>query len=213
MRAAALAAVLVAARGPPQQDADEADQREADQGRGEEEQAWTEQHQRGDREHGGAGDRRGAARALGRLAGHRVGRDEHPARDVGEQAGAAGQREHDEPDAEDDRVDVEVAAEPAGHAAEHLVGGGAGEAPRLRARGRDRLGGSGGLRVGLRVGLRLRLLGPGPSGSPEVIGSSGFVGLIGLVGCVWHVRSPVYGEGGRSAGCRTSASAPIGNVP
>ena len=47
---------------------------------------------------------------------------------IGEHARAAGDRQHDEPDAEDDRVDVEVAPEATGDAAEDAVGRGAREA-------------------------------------------------------------------------------------
>ena len=120
----------------------------------------------------------------GALAGHRVGRDEHPARDVGEHAGAAGQREHDEPDAEDDRVDVEVAAEPSGHAAEHLVGGGAGQPPRLRPAVAIGSVGPVGCGSGCGSAPGRAAQGPAPSGSPEVIGSSGFSGWSGWSGGV-----------------------------
>ena len=79
-------------------------------------------------EDAGAGEVSARLRPAGASPGDRVGGDEQPGRGVGEQAGAAGERQHDEPDAEDDRVDVEVAPEAAGDAAEHPVGGGAGEA-------------------------------------------------------------------------------------
>ena len=59
-----------------------------------------------------------------------VGGDEREQRQIGEQADAAGERRDDEADADQDRVDAEVAGEAAGDAGDLLVGGGAGEGAR-----------------------------------------------------------------------------------
>ena len=126
--AARAAGVLGPARGPPQQDADDRDQPEAD-----------ERRARG-RTRRGRAARSPRARAptapamvaarlrsAGASPGSGSGGHEDPGGEIGEHAGAARHREHDEADAEDDRVDVEVAAEAAGHAGDDLVGGGTGE--------------------------------------------------------------------------------------
>src|SRR5688572_23971456 len=57
-----------------------------------------------------------------------VARDEGEQAEVGDRSGAAGcERERDEADAEEDRVDAEVVREAGGDAAELAVGGGSGE--------------------------------------------------------------------------------------
>ena len=48
-----------------------------------------------------------------------------PADEVEERTGAAQEGEHDEPDPHEHRVDLEVGAEPPGHAGDHPVGGAA----------------------------------------------------------------------------------------
>jgi hypothetical protein len=179
----------VPAGGPVQQHADEADQREPDQGRREEEHALTEQHERGDHEHDGADDRGGLAAVLRLPAAGGIGGHEQPGGEIAEDARAAGQRQHHEADAEDDRVDVEVAAEPAGHAAEHLVGGGAGQPARLRP-GAHRLRG-GGRRV------RLRLV----------------VGLLGRCGCVGHRKIQSAGRGDADKAARSTRRRQLGISP
>ena len=92
-------------------------------------------------------------------------------------------RQHDEADAEDDRVDVEVAAETAGDAAEDAVGRGAREPAR---RGAAAAAGGGGRRVllrGLRTGLERVAGGHGLPGSS---GCSGGVGASDIGAILWE---------------------------
>ncbi len=66
--------------------------------------------------------------------------DQEQRGEVGEQPRAAHEREHDGADPEDDRVHVEVAAEPGAHTADDASGARAVEAPRLRGLGGKFLG-------------------------------------------------------------------------
>ena len=116
------------AESAPEQEAGQPDHGDDEQAGAEEEERSAEKRHQRDPQHDGAGHRGRLARAArARLA---VGRHEGEQQQVGEHADAAGEGEHDEADAEQQRVDVEVAAEPGGDAADDGVRAGAGQAPR-----------------------------------------------------------------------------------
>ena len=110
-----------AAEAAVEREHDHAARRDAEEARPDEEARARQRRERDHRQDAGDHDRRHPRAALhpGGLA--RVRRQQQPQRDVGDQADAAHQRRRAERDAEDHRVDPEVAAEAAGDAPDVLV--------------------------------------------------------------------------------------------
>ena len=114
------------AESAPEQEAGQPDNGDDEQAGAEEEERSAEKRHQRDPQHDGAGHRGRLARAArARLA---VGRHEGEQQQVGEHADAADEGERHEADAEQQRVDVEVAGEPGGDAADHGVRAGPGQA-------------------------------------------------------------------------------------
>src|SRR5215211_3297848 len=90
-------------------------------------------------QHDHAGDHEPAVASWRGVAGPVLGGDQEQRGEVGEQSGAAREREHDGADPEDDRVHVEVAAEPGADAADHPALAHAHQAARLRGQLLSRL--------------------------------------------------------------------------